>query len=76
MKSIGEALLLNCAGLYGQWLGYSKGWQYLVIFWLLIIASIWLRDKPRWSQLVQTSIQSAWLIILALFLLRVLTWGT
>ncbi|MGB6064758.1 MAG: hypothetical protein WBG50_08105 [Desulfomonilaceae bacterium] len=76
MKSIGETIFFNCAGLYGQWLGYGKGWPYLVIFWFLIIASIWLRNKQRWSKLVQTSIQSAWLIILVLFLLNVLTTGT
>lgn len=76
MKSIGETIFFNCAGLYGQWLGYSKGWQYLVIFWFLVIVSTWLRNKPRWSKLVQTSIQSAGLIILVLFLLNVLSLGT
>ena len=76
MKSIGEAILFNCTGLYGQWLGYCKGWPYLVIFWLLVIVTIWLRNRPRWSKLAHTSIQTAWLIILALFLLNVLTRAT
>jgi hypothetical protein len=75
MKSIGELLLFHCAGLYGQWLGYCKGWPFLMIFWLLVTALIWIRDSPRWSQLLQTSIQGAWLIVLALFSLNVLTWG-
>lgn len=74
MKSFGELLLFHIAGLYGQWLGYCQGWPYLAVFWLVVTALIWLRDRPRWSQLLQTSIQSSWLIILMLFSLNILTW--
>ena len=46
MKSIGELLLFHCVGLYGQWLGYCKGWPFLITFWLFVTALIWLRESP------------------------------
>jgi len=75
MKSLGELVLFHCVGLYGQWLGYCKGWPFLVIFWFVITALIWFKESPRWSKLAQTSVQSSWLIILALFSLNILAWG-
>jgi hypothetical protein len=59
MKSIGELLLFHCMGLYGQWLGYCKGWPFLVAFWFFVTALIWLRESQRWSQLLQTSVQGS-----------------
>ena len=74
MKSLASAALFQCVGFFGQWLGYCKGWPYLIIFWALIMAVIYLWEIPRWSQIVQTGIQTAALIILLLFVFNVLTW--
>ncbi len=67
MKSLAELAVFQCVGFFGQWLGYCKGWPYLVIFWWLLMAVVYLSDIPRWSQLVQTGIQTAALVILLLF---------
>ena len=66
MKSLAGLAVFQCVGLFGQWLGYCKGWPYLVIFWWLLMAVVYLSDIPRWSQLVQTGMQTAALVILLL----------
>jgi hypothetical protein len=75
MKSIGELLVFHCVGLYGQWLGYCKGWPFLITFWFFVTALIWLKEAPRWSQLLETSVQGSCLIVLVLFALNFLNWG-
>ncbi len=75
MRGIASLIVFHSAGFFGQWLGYGKGVLYLLIFWALIMGLIWLGDKSRWSQLVQTGVQSAGLVILLLFALKCLKWG-
>jgi hypothetical protein len=75
MKSLAGSAMFQCAGFFGQWLGYCKGWPYLLAFWALFMAVIYLWDIPRWSKIVQTGIQTAALVILLLFTFNVLTWN-
>jgi hypothetical protein len=72
MKSLAKLAVFQCVGFFGQWLGYCKGWLYLVIFWWLVLAVIYLSDTPRWSKIVQTGIQSAALVILLLIFFNVI----
>ena len=74
MKSLAGSALFQCVGFFGQWLGYCKGWPYLIVFWALFMAAIYLQNFPRWSQIVQTGVQTAALVILLLFAFNVLTW--
>jgi hypothetical protein len=73
MKSLLGAVAFQCLGFLGQWLGYCKGLTFLIVFWWLLIVVLYLFDFPRWSQLVQTAIQTAALIILLLFSFNVLS---
>ncbi len=66
MKSLAEIALFQCLGFFGQWLGYCKDWPYLIAFWWLLMAVIYLSDSPRWWKIVQTGIQSSALVILLL----------
>ncbi|HTY24533.1 MAG TPA: hypothetical protein VMC85_15455 [Desulfomonilaceae bacterium] len=75
MKSLACAALFQFVGLLGQWLGYCKGLPFLIVFWWLLMAVVYLSDIPRWSQLLQTGIQTATLIILLLFSFNILTWA-
>ena len=73
MKSLLGAVVFQCLGFLGQWLGYCKGLTFLIVFWWLLIAVLYSWDIPRWSQLVQTAIQTAALIILLLFSFNILS---
>jgi hypothetical protein len=75
MRGIAALIVFHVTGFFGQWLAYRQGTIYLLIFWALILGLIWLGDKSRWSQLVQTGVQAAGLTILLLFALGVLKWG-
>ncbi len=66
MKSLAELVMFQCLGFFGQWLGYCKDWPYLIAFWWLLMAVIYLSDSPRWWKIVQTGIQTAALVILLL----------
>ncbi len=73
MKSLFGAVAFQCLGFLGQWLGYCKGLTFLIVFWCLLIAVLYSWNFPRWSQLVQTAIQTAALIILLLFSFNILS---
>lgn len=75
MKSSFGTAAFQCLGFLGQWLGFCKGLPFLIVFWALLMAVIYLWHFSRWSQLLQTGIQTAALIILLLFWFKVLTWA-
>jgi hypothetical protein len=75
MKSLAGSAMFQCVGFFGQWLGYCKDWPYLIAFWALFMAVIYLWDMPRWSKIVQTGIQTAALVVLLFFAFNVLTWN-
>jgi hypothetical protein len=72
MKSLGEIAMFQCVGFLGQWLGYCRDWPYLIAFWWLLIAVIYLSDSPRWWKIVQTGIQSSALVILLLLSFKII----
>ena len=72
MKSLAELAMFQCVGFFGQWLGYFKGWPYVVIFWGFLMAVIYLSDSPRWWKIVQTGIQSAALVVLLLLSFKII----
>lgn len=75
MWSILETVILHVIGIYGQWLGYSKGWLHLIGFWVLMVVLVWLGEKPHWSRVVQVGVQTVWFGVLVLFLLGILKWA-
>jgi len=72
MKSLAEMVMFQCVGYLGQWLGHCRGWPYLIAFWWLFIAVIYLSDSPRWWKIAQTGIQSALLVILLLVSFKII----